>query len=584
MNKRFNRNVRELFMKLLPVQIFLMLASGVSGIVNGLIVGNNLSATAMAALGLTAPLSSLLASLATIVSGGSGILCGKYMGRGEARKVNAVFSNSMLVLFSSGVVLTIVFLLFSSPIARIVGANAETLNDTVLFIQGTAIGILPLLMMPCLMTFLQMCNKPTVSLIAPVILAVSNALLCLLAVGPMKGGVFMVALASSISTFLTVGFMIVYLLMNKDLVRFDMKDMDMSMIKEMLILGSPGSLAGIMYSTRNVFINSHASAVGGISAVNALAILGSCDCFFDCLNVGAGSTLSMLASVFIGEKDVRSLKDLMKFTIFTGLCMCAVKICVATFFGRNIAMLFGAKGAAIESTWMLLFLYNLAAPFNIFTLTFMGVYQNLGRVTFCNMLYPVNCLIVPLFCCAVLSRVFGVNAIFACYMIAEIVTLICMYVYACMKKKALAKDLDDMLYLDKQLDASSKYSISIREIPEVVNVARRIQDYCLENGVDKRRSMLAGLCMEEMAGNIVEHGFTKDNKSHTIDVFACVEEDKSVRLRLRDNCVPFDPHSKLEMYENDDPFKNVGIKLVSKIAKEMNYQTTFGMNVLNITL
>ena len=54
--------------------------------------------------------------------------------------------------------------------------------------------------------------------------------------------------------------------------------------------------------------------------------------------------------------------------------------------------------------------------------------------------------------------------------------------------------------------------------------------------------------------------------------------------RLRDNCVPFDPHTKLEMYTGDDPLKNIGIKMVSKIAKEMNYQTTFGMNVLMIRL
>ena len=61
-------------------------------------------------------------------------------------------------------------------------------------------------------------------------------------------------------------------------------------------------------------------------------------------------------------------------------------------------------------------------------------------------------------------------------------------------------------------------------------------------------------------------------------------ENDEVLLRLRDNCVKFDPHTKLEMYTNDDPTKNVGIKMVSKIAKEMNYQTTFGMNVLTIKL
>ena len=89
--------------------------------------------------------------------------------------------------------------------------------------------------------------------------------------------------------------------------------------------------------------------------------------------------------------------------------------------------------------------------------------------------------------------------------------------------------------------------------------------------------------MEEMAGNIVEHGFTKDNKKHRIDAFVSVEEN-DVSMRLRDDCVPFDPYEKLKMYQDDDPTKNIGIKMVTKLAKEMNYQVNFGMNVLMIKI
>ena len=182
-----------------------------------------------------------------------------------------------------------------------------------------------------------------------------------------------------------------------------------------------------------------------------------------------------------------------------------------------------------------------------------------------------------------LAPVVGIRAIWSLYYLAEIVTLLCFYINACIRKKGLAKNMDDILYLDSDFDTANKYSISIDKIAEVISVSKQIQGFCLENGIDKKRSMLSGLCMEEMAANIVEHGFNMDKKEHTIDVFACVENDE-VFLRLRDNCVPFDPHSQLEIYSEDDPAKNIGIKMVSKIAKEMNYQTTFGMNVLMIRL
>ena len=67
-------NTIELFLKLLPIQIFVNLASSLSRFVNGLIIGNNLSASAMIASGLVSPLFNIIGSISTIVSTGAGIL------------------------------------------------------------------------------------------------------------------------------------------------------------------------------------------------------------------------------------------------------------------------------------------------------------------------------------------------------------------------------------------------------------------------------------------------------------------------------------------------------------------------------
>ena len=114
-------------------------------------------------------------------------------------------------------------------------------------------------------------------------------------------------------------------------------------------------------------------------------------------------------------------------------------------------------------------------------------------------------------------------------------------------------------------------------------VSKQIESFCNENQIDKKRSMLAGLCCEEMTSNIIEHGFTKSKKKNkSIDIYVGVSNDE-VNLRIKDNAVPFDPHVKIES-NKDDPTTNIGIRMVSKIAKKMNYQNTFGLNVLTITL
>ncbi len=576
-------NTIELFLKLLPIQIFVNLASSLSRFVNGLIIGNSLSPAAMIASGVVSPLFNIIGGFSTIVSTGAGILCGNYMGKGDTRKVDQVFSASMILLGVSGILFTVICFFFANPLAVLLRAEESVIPETVAYIRGVALGILPMLILPCLMTFLQMCNRSGVSLLATIVLAVLNAIFDLLVIRVWNGDIFGVGAATSLSQLLVAAGLIIFFLIRKDLVSFRRETPEKSMIVDILKYGSPASLAGILYSIRNIFLNSYASSVGGNDAVNALAILGSFGGFLDAFNIGVGNTLTMLASVFIGERDSGSLKRLMKITAIAGLTLCLFKFLIVYPFAGSISVLFGAHDSVVGLSKELLIFYAWCAPFNIFTLILIGVYQSLGRVRMCNMIYPVNCIIVPLLCCIVLTRFFGIRAIWACYTISEIITLSVLCLTAVFRKKKLLINVDDLLNLPEEFDTANKYSISVRKLSEVVEVSRNIEAFCKDKGIDRRRSMLAGLCMEEMAGNIVEHGFEKDRKENTIDIFACIENDE-VSLRLRDNCVPFDPNSRVEMFNPEDPCKNIGIRMVSKVAKEMNYHVNFGMNILTIKL
>lgn len=95
--------------------------------------------------------------------------------------------------------------------------------------------------------------------------------------------------------------------------------------------------------------------------------------------------------------------------------------------------------------------------------------------------------------------------------------------------------------------------------------------------------MLTGLCCEEITSNIIEHGFTKckTNKKKTIDIYIGISNNE-IHIRIKDNAVAFDPHIKLK--DSNDLTRNVGIRMVSKIARQMNYQNTFDLNILSINL
>ena len=86
-----------------------------------------------------------------------------------------------------------------------------------------------------------------------------------------------------------------------------------------------------------------------------------------------------------------------------------------------------------------------------------------------------------------------------------------------------------------------------------------------------------------MAGNIIKHGFSADQKKHSVLVcLACRPE--TLILSLKDDCVPFNIEQRRQMMDQEDMTKNIGIRLVSGLASEMHYQNILGLNVLSIRL
>ena len=86
-----------------------------------------------------------------------------------------------------------------------------------------------------------------------------------------------------------------------------------------------------------------------------------------------------------------------------------------------------------------------------------------------------------------------------------------------------------------------------------------------------------------MVNNIVEHGFRADRREHSVEL-RILFKDKSRVIRLRDNCVNFDPVSYLKLHEDEDPTAHIGIRMVMKMVKSANYVNSLGLNNLTLVL
>jgi anti-sigma regulatory factor (Ser/Thr protein kinase) len=142
---------------------------------------------------------------------------------------------------------------------------------------------------------------------------------------------------------------------------------------------------------------------------------------------------------------------------------------------------------------------------------------------------------------------------------------------------------EDWMLIEKEFGAQKGdyIEMSLTSMDEVIGMSETVIDFCINKGISPKESMLAGLAIEEMAGNIVQHGFVP-GKKHLIEVRVVKKEN--LIIRIKDNCREFDPKKRIEQFYPEDICKNIGIRMVAGIAKSMEYQNNIGINTLLITI
>ncbi len=124
---------------------------------------------------------------------------------------------------------------------------------------------------------------------------------------------------------------------------------------------------------------------------------------------------------------------------------------------------------------------------------------------------------------------------------------------------------------------------SIYSMDDVMELSQGIWDFCETHSCDEKRKFLLSLSVEELAGNIIKHGFSNDGKMHSIDV-RIVKKGDDYTLCVRDDCPVFDPVKQLELFNDEDPSRHIGLRMISNSAKDFQYNSFFKPNNLVIKI
>ena len=288
-------------------------------------VGRYCSSTAIAAVGSNGPVISILVNLFLGVAVGANVVIAMYIGRADGEGVKRSVSTVMSVTLLSGVLLLLLGLTLARPILEAMGAPAEVLELATRYLRIYFCGM-PFIMIynfgSAIMRSVGDTSRPFYALL---VATLCNMLLNWLFTGIWGMGVEGVAWATVASNAINAGIMILFLVNEPEpytlvLSRWKLSGKD---FKEMLRIGIPAGLQGMVFSISNIFIQASVNKFGADAiAGSAMAVTYEAYCYY-IISAFAQSAIAFTGQNY-GAGQARRCRRVMALCMLYSSLLCGV--------------------------------------------------------------------------------------------------------------------------------------------------------------------------------------------------------------------------------------------------------------------
>ena len=574
--------VSRLYWRLLPVLILSCVVISANAFIDSVFAGRFLGTQAMALIGLFGPVSTLFSGLASVFASGAQQLCCSEMGDGNSRRLRQIFNAGLMFLLGSGIFCGVLLFLFRRELAAGLGTRGTMQAELSAYMVGISLGIVGQLLSCYLMPFLQINGHNRLSYLAMAVNLVGNMGFNTLFVAVLSWGLLGMGLATSLSSLFCVGVMLPVFCKKKELAHFDPHCLKVRDLVDIARIGSPVLMFHAGLFIKNYGMNCALLNGSIMDSVAVLTLQGSLCGILGALGFSSGTVVQMLSSFFIGEGDRKSVLEVFAVSMKNGLSLCILAILLLLSCSMPILRLFGLEGGATQAMALrMLRMLCLAILLNLVLTVLVKLLQAAEKLALANAITFLENAFQGVFALLFVGKL-GADAAWAANPVATALCLLAVMVYGLSGGADCWRDPLRFLHFPTDfgsaVDARMTLTICSQEL--VMDAARGLMEFCKRQGMSERACMTAGVCVEELAGNVVKHGF-QNQKSGTVWVLATIQ-NKTLTLRIRDNCIRFDPKEYLRLSVQDYTSEHIGIRLVAGLAESVEYKNMFGMNMLTI--
>ena len=570
--------------------ILTALAGVISTIIDGMITSRNLGEDAYSAISLLGPFVSILLLIAGYISTGSQIVCSRYLGKGEKKEADAVFSVSLMITILASAVLVILcifaprFLISVSGVSMNRKPELYPLMDR--YLNGYLFGIPALMLIQLLSPVVVMDGSGKLLPLSSIVLCAVNVTGDLISVHLLKAGIFGIALSTSIASYAQLIVILTHFFRKKGTFRLSLRVSSLFHIKEIARAGSPSLVRKIASVLRDLIIN-RANLVIALStaAIAAKGMQNDLNRLMFCIATGVSRAMLTMCTVYYSAEDLQGLKRLFSYAMKFGIIVSGIAGAILIIAAPSIANFYSNDPEVVSMSIFSIRCMAVSLAFDTASVSFQNYLQGIQHRKFVNILAMVERFAIPVALALLLGFLFGSKGILASVAIGKILLVLIIFLIVCWKCRGIPKRWENWMFLPEGFGGSESNNMydRIDMIDEVTPLSEKAYLFCIDHGTEEKTAKLISLFTEEMVNNVILHGKKRRFGAYGVDYRLAINDEK-ISITFRDLCEAFDPVRWRELHRDEAMPDSVGIRMVLDLAKDVRYFNAFQSNNLILYL
>ncbi len=571
--------------RMLPSVIMSQIIMTICTVVDAALTGKFLGAEAVAAEGMVTPVVMIVIAVASIMSAGNSTSCSNAFGKGDIDEINRVFSTTLSTSLSFSIFCTILILIFSNPICLCLGLTPETelFNLTMDYLLGY-VPLMPILsVIMILPALLQIEGDNKTNVIAVVLVFVLDIVFDLLNIFVLQGGVLGMALATTLSYYVSGILVLVRFFGRKRVIKFSFKYVELYRIKKILSYGTPTFINALCMGLTTAALNAAFLEYGSEMYVAAFTIASRVGDILLCFCYGMGEMTATVTGIANGEEDRDELKEILYVMAQKSVTINLVLIVLTWLFGAMPLILFTDDQDIIEMSAWGLKIFSLQFIFRTLIICYVNYLRGIKEFVAGNVILIVMTITAAAFAFGA-PLTFGVDSIWYSYIFSVTLSLIFIMLFVKFSTQKNPLAWESLIFkLDSYGISKENYlEWEISDIDTLCKSCEKAVDFVKTHGGDDRKAMILSLFMEELGKNVLSWGF-QDEKKHRLTI-KMMRNAAGFILRFRDDGIHFDPTEYYRIHRGEKSDENLGIRMVFSMNPEVTYLNTMNLNNLIIKL